>query len=146
MTTYAQAIAQAEHRLAIGATEVSLGSADGIDWSQCVGVSRSGGGMPPDALFTFADQGLHLRWYLELQERGTHASFTPAIDVDAVGRVLAALPSGCAARRDFGELLRSVASEIDQRADAALAMAQRDYGAAATLRKLTPPENEEVPF
>jgi hypothetical protein len=141
MTTYTEAVAQALHRKAIGATTVTLDTSDGIDWTKCIGASRSGGGaLPPDVLFRFSDQGLVLSWYLELQPR--HVGEKPAVDVIAVARVLAVLPVGCVAHQEFAALLGDVALDLEKGGDGMLAGAQRSYGAAATLRRLVPPLEE----
>lgn len=140
--TWKEALATADHRIAIGATDVYLRRDDwkGLRWSDCVGM-RTGGfhrlDIDTDVLFEFAAEGLTGRWYFELEKRGSNGSGEYHIDTEGVQRLLAVLPD--APKEQFIAYLQDCADKVEAQAAKYQAAAMRQYGEAAVLRMASKP-------
>lgn len=146
-TTWTQALETVEHRLALGMTDVYLGSDaatyDSLDWSKCVGMDTGGShrlDISTSVQFQFEDKGLKGRWYFEIEPRSANGSSHYHIDVAGIQRILAVLPAYPLSQ--FKKYLNDCATAVEKRADEYQEIATKEYGMAGMLRSAAKPALE----
>jgi osmotically-inducible protein OsmY len=136
--TWKQALEQADHRIAIGLTQVYLGDKfDGLDWSKCVSMETGGShrlNIATSVVFTFRDKGIEGRWHFDIESREANGSGHYQIDVEGIQRLLAVLPPY--PRRQFKDYLDSCVTAIEKNAAQYQEIATKEYGTAGVLRSV----------
>jgi hypothetical protein len=138
-TTFAQAVATAKERKAIGATDVYLGEAPltDLNWDYCTGFETGGShrlDISTTGLFVFEIEGLRLRWYFELEKRGANGQGHYVIDTEGVLAVLAKVYGN--PRAEFLAYLRTCSEAVAKRGSEYLQIAEEQFGTSATLAQL----------
>jgi hypothetical protein len=141
--TWAEALQQVEHRLALGMTDVYLHTKwdATLDWSKCVDMDTGGGHrleMATSVVFKFRDKGLEGRWYLEIEGREANGKGYYQVDVPAIQKVMALLPD--MVRAKFCAYLLDGADKIEANAANYQAIATNEYGTCSALRTLARPK------
>jgi len=146
--TWTQAVAQAEHRIAIGATDVYLGSDaatfDSLDWSKCVSMETGGShrlDIATSVIFRFEDKGISGRWHFDIEPHSANGSNVYEIDVAGIQRILVVLPPSV--RRAFMDYLTSCETAVLKRAYGMAWMLRRASRAEAPAAGGTTPSPKE---
>lgn len=140
--TFANAVATAKERLAIGQTDVYLGEAplSDLNWDYCTEFQHGGGhrlDMDTTGYFIFEIAGLRMRWYFEAEQRGANGQGHYLIDTEGILAVLAHVYG--TPRDQFLAYLAESSAAVAKRGNEYLELAVRQLGSAAVLASLAVP-------
>ena len=147
--TVEEAVANAEHYLALGQTEIWLGHRSEVDrpW-HLVTSMREGGSHRLDICTSVNfiaehESGLQFRWSIDVEEEGSNGISAYKLNFPLVAQIVAALPE--APREQFRAYLSDCADKVEARGREFMDAATKQFGDAVAFRQLasTPAEAQQ---